>query len=99
MFDPASRYASVETAQLTVTTPDGEERKIVYVRRRFIPDVAGTTLVQHVVVQGDRLDNVTAKYLGDPLQFWRVADANGAVRPEELTEQPGRVIRIILPGG
>jgi hypothetical protein len=99
MFEPASRYANVETAQLTVIGPDGQPRVLAYLRRRIIPDVAGTTLVQHTVIQGDRLDNVTARYLGDPLQFWRIADANGALRPEELTGQPGRVVRIVLPNG
>ena len=99
MFDPASRYANVEVARMTVAGPDGRDRVIAYVRRRFVPDVAGATLVQHTVIQGDRLDNVTARYLGDPLQFWRVADANGAIRPEELTDEPGRIIRIVLPNG
>jgi hypothetical protein len=99
MFDPVSRYANVPITQLTETGADGQERKIAYVQRRFIPDVTGTTLVQHTVIQGDRLDNVTARYLGDPLQFWRVADANGVLRPEDLTEQPGKVIRIVLPTG
>ena len=28
-----------------------------------------------------------AQYLGDPEQFWRICDANGAMRPEELTEE------------
>jgi len=99
MFDPASRYANVPTAQLTEIGAGGQERKIAYVLRRIIPDVTGTTLVQHTVIQGDRLDNVTARYLGDPLQFWRVADANGVLRPEDLTQQPGQVIRIVLPTG
>ena len=47
-------------------------------------------------MQGDRLDNVTAKYLGDPEQFWRLCDANGAMRPEELTETIGNRVRITL---
>ena len=49
------------------------------------------------MTQGDRLDNVTAKYLGDPTQFWRVADANDTLRPEELTAEIGRTITIALP--
>jgi hypothetical protein len=52
-----------------------------------------------MVTEGERLDNVTFKYLCDPEQFWRIADANGAVRPEELTEAPGRRLRITLPEG
>jgi hypothetical protein len=95
MFDPTSRYASIATTALTVMEADGKEREVRYVRRRFLPPPEGmTVLSEHTVVQGDRLDNITARYLGDPTQFWRVCDANGASRPEELTEEVGRVIRI-----
>jgi hypothetical protein len=55
-------------------------------------------LQEHEVTQGDRLDNITHRYLGDPEQFWRLCDANGAMRPEEL-EVPGRRLRITLPDG
>ena len=48
-------------------------------------------LFEHTVTQGERLDNITFQYLGDPEQFWRVCDANGAVRPDELTETTGGV--------
>jgi hypothetical protein len=51
------------------------------------------------VTQGDRLDNIAAKYLGDPEQFWRLCDANGAMRPDALTETIGRWLRITLPEG
>jgi hypothetical protein len=54
-------------------------------------------LVEHTVVQGERLDNITARYLGDPTQFWQVCDANGVLEPAEL-EQLGRTVRIALPG-
>jgi hypothetical protein len=50
-------------------------------------------------VQGDRLDNLAARYLGDPEQFWRLCDANGAMRPDELVEVIGAVIKITLPQG
>jgi hypothetical protein len=97
VFDPTSRYAVVGTARLTVRDPDGRERVIVYARRRFIPESpAAATLAEHVVVQGDRLDRIAAAYLGDPLQFWRVADANRAYRPDDLTAEPGRTLRITL---
>jgi hypothetical protein len=49
-------------------------------------------------VEGERLDNLTARYLGDPTQFWRVCDANEVFRPDELTETPGRTIDIAMPG-
>ena len=98
MFEPTSRYAPLAVKSLAVTGPDGEPRPIRYVERRFLPPAgAGTTLVEHVVAQGERLDNVTAKYLGDPTLFWRVADANDALRPEELTDEIGRRLVIALP--
>lgn len=98
MFDSTSRYAKLAVKTLPVTGPDGQPREIRYVERRFLPPAsAGTTLVLHSVVQGERLDRVTARYLGDPLQFWRVADANTALRPEELTDELGRTITIALP--
>lgn len=98
MFDATSRYAGLPTATLATTDGDGQERTIRFVRRRFVPSGEGaTTLVEHTVTQNERLDNITARYLGDPLQFWRVCDANNVLRPEELTEEPGRIIRIVLP--
>jgi hypothetical protein len=96
MFPPTSRYANIEIAQLDL----GEGRTVNYLRRRLVPQPDRfVPLLEHVVVEGDRLDNITARYLGDPEQFWRVADANGAMRPEELTETPGRRLRITLPEG
>lgn len=96
MFPATSRYHDIETA--TLERPDGSE--VVYLRRRFVPSPDRFALLQvHVVVSGDRLDNVTARYLGDPEQFWRIADANGALRPEELVERVGRRLRITLPEG
>src|SRR5881398_672606 len=97
MFAPTSRYANLPVAQLVVLDPDGRPRTIRYVARRFVPQDTGTTaLVVHRVVQGERLDNITARYLGDPTQFWRICDANLVLRPDEL-EQVGRVIEIVLP--
>jgi len=94
-FPPNSRYASIETS--TLTQPDGSE--VSYLLRRFVPQQDSvTTLVEHVLVQGERLDGITARYLGDPEQFYRVCDGNGVMHPLEL-EVPGRVIRITLPEG
>ena len=98
MFDPGSRYAKVAEATLIVVAEGGEARTIRWKRRRFIPEDEGAlVLVEHQVRDGDRLDHVTARYLGDPTQFWRVCDANGALRPDELVEVPGRRIKIVLP--
>jgi hypothetical protein len=94
MFDSNSRYAGIETKTLAVPDPDGSTREIRYVGRRIIPPAGSTTtLVEHTVVQGERLDQITARYAGDPTQFWRICDANNVVTPEEL-EETGRVIAI-----
>jgi hypothetical protein len=95
-FPATSRYFNFETA--TLETPDG--RTIIFLKRRFVPPPENFSLLQeHVVAQGDRLDNVTARYLADSEQFWRVCDANRAMRPDELTETIGRRLRITLPEG
>jgi hypothetical protein len=81
MFDKNSRYYNLDTATLTVTDSNGNPREIRYLKRRFIPSSTGmTTLVEHPVSQGDRLDNITARYLGDPTQFWRLCDSNKILR-------------------
>jgi len=98
MLEPNSRYYKTGTAQVTVVGQDGESREITFLQRRMIPSRAGTTtLVEHTVKQGERLDNITARYLGDPTQFWRVCDANEVLAPDELTAIPGRVIAIAMP--
>jgi len=95
-FPTTSRYYGIEVA--TLETPDG--RTIAYLRRRIVPQPDRfTLLLEHTVVKGDRLDNVTTKYLGDTEQFWRVCDANNAIRPDELTDTVGNKIRITLPEG
>jgi hypothetical protein len=96
LFPPTSRYHKSDTAVLR--KPDGTD--VIYLKRRFVPAVDRFTLLQeHVVTQGERLDNITAQYLGDPLQFWRVCDANGAMNPPELTAVIGRRLRITMPEG
>jgi len=98
MLDASSRYASLTVKTQMVKQPDGELRPVRCIERRFLPvSGEGTTLIEHSVVQGDRLDNITAKYLGDPTQFWRIADANESMRPEELTDEIGSRITIKLP--
>jgi len=96
MFPITSRYYNIERVEQE--TPDG--RKIVYLRRRFVPPPERFDLLQeHSVAEGDRVDNIAAAYLGDPEQFWRLCDANNAIRPDELTDEVGRKLRITLPEG
>lgn len=96
LFAANSRYSGIDTA--TFITADG--RSVTYVRRRFVPQPELLAqLQQHSVSQGERLDIIAAQYLGDPELFWRIADANRAMRPEDLVATMGRVLRICLPEG
>jgi hypothetical protein len=96
LFPPNSRYAGIDTG--TLKTVDG--KTIVYVLRRFVPPPELFALLQeYTAVEGDRLDNLAAKFIGDPERFWQICDANAAMRPEELTEIVGRTLRITLPEG
>ena len=96
MFDQTSRHASLGTATYVFPAPDG--RPVTYVLRRFVPDGRLIPILgQRTVQQGDRLDLITAQTLGDPLQFWRVADANIAMRPDDLVAEPGVMLRIPVP--
>ena len=94
MFGPTSRYYSIEVAEHR--TPGG--RVVRYVRRRFLPQPDELPLLVEVTVtEGDRLDRIAARTLGDPEGFWRVADANDALDPLDLTAEPGRVLRVPVP--
>ena len=97
-FPTDSRYYGSST--LTYVTPQGET--IAYLARRIVPQ-PGTpnfsTVAQHTVRQGDRLDLIAAKYLGDPLIFWLICDANGAIDTHDLVGTPGKILNITTPQG
>lgn len=95
-FPADSRYYALDTAQWI--RPDGEP--VSFVRRRFIPPPENfATLSEHRVEVGDRPDNLAAKYLDDPQQYWRLCDGNGVMHPNELVDTVGRRLRITLPEG
>jgi nucleoid-associated protein YgaU len=97
-FPTDSRYYGFST--LTYTSPAGVS--VSYLARRIIPQPGApnyATVATHTVVQGDRLDLIAAKYLGDPLLFWLICDANGAMRPGDLVATQGNTISITMPQG
>lgn len=95
-FPPNSRYYGLPTAEWT----GADGRMVSYVTRRFIPPPENFAELQvHIIHEADRLDNLAARYLGDPESYWRLADSNGAVRPNALTETVGNELRITLPEG
>jgi hypothetical protein len=96
LFAATSRYYGLPIENLVL--PNGNT--IAYVTRRFVPAPERfQTLQYHTVTEGERLDNIAATYLGDPDLFWRLCDANRAMRPESLTDKPGLTLRITLPAG
>ena len=91
MFDPSSRYYHLETASFERV--DGQT--VSYVRRRFVPQGENLpTLVEVTVNDGDRLDLIAARTIGNPEHFWRICDAENALDPEELTSASGRRLRV-----
>ena len=95
LFAPTSRYYGLDTTAILQ-----QGRPVAYVLRRFVPPPERLQLLQqHTVMQGDRLDNIAAQYLGDPTLFWRLCDANRAMRPWELVATVGRKLRITMPAG
>ena len=97
-FPTDSRYYGFSVQQYTA--PDGQV--VPYLARRIVPQPGApnyATINQVTVQQGDRLDQIAAKYLGDPLMAWLICDANGAMTPDDLTAVPGRVLSITTPQG
>lgn len=95
-FPTTSRYYGLATAGYIRS--DG--KTVVYVRRRFLPSSDKLSVVhEHPVVEGERLDQLSTKFLGDPEQYWRICDANDAIMPDALVEPPGQTVKISLPEG
>lgn len=95
-YPRTSRYHDIPSA--VHTTPGG--REIPYLTRRFLPPHQDLVdIAEHVVSEGDRPDLVANTHLGDPEAWWRIADANPVLDPRELTDTPGRRLRITLPPG
>jgi len=94
-FPVTSRYYNVPVK--IFTDASGEDRACL--ARRFSPDPDKLASVRaHMVVEHERLDLIAARELGDPEQFWRLCDANRALRPDDL-EEVGRALRVTLPEG
>ena len=96
-FEPSSRYAG---AEVRAHDPGDGSPPVPYVGRRLVPDPSQHELLEEVTVtDGDRRDLLADRHVGDPAMWWLLADANGAIDPRELTEQPGRHLRITGPAG
>lgn len=80
MFDPNSRYAGVEPYNVV----DRWGRAVTVVPAFEAP--AQTLLGVHLRLEGQRLDHLAHRYLGDPTAFWRICELNGVMLPEALAE-------------
>lgn len=96
MFALNSRYYGLPV--LSWTRADGTQ--LQYVARRLLPDPDTLSQIgSYIVGPADRLDRIAAAQFGDPQQAWRIADAARVLDPDELTQIPGRTLRITLPAG
>lgn len=86
-----SRYHNAEIAVHVL--PDGTP--VRYATARLLPPLPDPDDVRpHVVTDGERPDLIAHRHLGDPRQWWRVADVNPVLDPHELTAHPGEVIDV-----
>ncbi|WP_439578157.1 hypothetical protein [Elioraea sp.] len=92
MFFRGSRYEPVPTR--VHVTADG--RTIRHKGLRILPQPGGSLL--HLARQDERLDRVAAEWFGNAELWWRIADANTALDPDELVAEPGRSITVPAPG-
>lgn len=91
MFQTNSRYIDIDNK--STQTEDG--KTTLYKKRRFLPKASDMIFVQEIsIAKGDRLDNIATRFIGDPEQFWRICDSNNILHPLELTNNPGRTIRV-----
>jgi hypothetical protein len=89
-----SRYAGLEVLVLELEPG----RAIPYLSRRFVPSSTSLPLLQETTTtQGDRLDLIATRTIGDPEQYWRICDANDAMNPVDLVSEPGRRLRVPVP--
>jgi hypothetical protein len=81
MFTDSSRYKKALQYQLK----DHRGRTVNVVAS---PDVPNQSILgYHALKQGQRTDHLASRYLNDAAGFWRIAEANGVMLSESLTEQ------------
>jgi hypothetical protein len=91
MFQPTSRYAKTPT--YLVTDRRGRQVTVVAVP----PHPAQAELGVHLRREGERLDHLAFRYLGEASGWWSIAELADAVLPDQLFET--REVRIPRRGG
>jgi len=78
------RYEKCKTA---IQIENGEA--IQYLERRFLPKGEEIGFVGETQIgDGERLDQLANRTVGDPLLYWKLADANNAMNPYSLVDSP-----------
>ena len=80
MFAPGSRYANLPT--YTVTDHRGRSVSVVIAPPPPVQQLRGI----HRRKEGERLDHLAYLYLQDGTAFWAIAEQNGAMLAEALSE-------------
>jgi hypothetical protein len=83
IFTRTSRY--VLHAKL-IQAVDRRGREVACVTPARVPPAAQMGI--HRRRDGQRLDHLAERYLGDASGFWRIASHNGAIGIEQLAETP-----------
>jgi nucleoid-associated protein YgaU len=88
MIYEGSRY--VRTQVITPVNSTGTAPRVL--DKRAIPETPG--VITYIVVEGERLDQLAARFYGDATKYWLILDANpDCLNPFELL-RPGQQIRI-----
>lgn len=88
MLFSGSRYADTPVA----TPPIGDETTRKALQLRTAPPTPA--VLEHVVSQGERLDQLAARFYGDPRRYWLILDANPEILDPFGLLTPGRRIRV-----
>jgi hypothetical protein len=83
MSDSSSRYSNCRI----LTYKNNSDHDILYRERRFVPKLQPLDFGQITIEPYERLDNVSARVIGDPLQYWRICDNTIIYSPLELTNK------------
>lgn len=95
MILPGSRYIQAPVITLTA---NGRPRRVIQVSPQQSP--YSFPYVSYQVKQGDTAQSLAAAFLGDPGQWWQIADANPEypLYDDKSAPQPGAIIRIPVIG-
>ena len=87
MIFKGSRYQNTGTYQIR----DAKGRTVTVFKMRVIS--SAPAVLTHTFTAGERLDHLAFKFYGNPEKFWRIADGNTEMDPEDLLD-PGKQILI-----